>query len=132
MAATRTILLVDDDVDVLTALRTLFTDKGYRLVTATDGNRALALAEREAPALVIIDMITPCKSGMLVLEALKRRAGGPPVIMITANDSPRQRAYAEHLGVDDFLRKPFEMSRLMDSVQRLCPLDEPAVTASQR
>lgn len=130
MAATKTILLVDDDVQILSALHTLFKTRGYRLLTATDGNRALALAERDAPDLVIIDMIMPCKSGIGVLESLKRRISCPPVIMITGNDAPRQRAYAEQLGVDDFLRKPFETSRLLESVQRLCPLEEPVASST--
>ena len=123
MADTKTILLVDDDADILGAMRTLLEKKGYRVVTAQDGNAGLALAEQEMPDLLVVDMMMPKKSGFLVLEKLKsRRDKSPPVIMITANEGGRHRAYAEMLGVDDYLRKPFPMDKLLESVERLCPL----------
>jgi DNA-binding response OmpR family regulator len=97
--------------------------RGYRTLTANDGNLGLAVAEREAPELVIVDMMMPKKSGFLVLETLKRRPGGPPIIMITGNEGSRHRAYAESLGVDDYLRKPFDLEQLLASVERLCPIE---------
>jgi DNA-binding response OmpR family regulator len=128
MAVRKTVLLIDDDADILSAMRTLIERKGYRVVTASDGNMGLAVAEREGPALVVVDMMMPRKSGFLVLEKLKSRPdGGPHVIMITGNEGSRHRAYAEILGVDDYIRKPFEMSRLLESVQKLCPLTEERV-----
>jgi len=125
MAETKTILLVDDDRDIVSAMRTVIERKGYRVVTASDGNLGLALAEQEAPDLVVVDMMMPRKSGFLVLEKLKSGQGpGPRVIMITANEGSRHRAYAEMLGVDDYIRKPFGMDQLLESIQRLCPLTE--------
>ncbi len=62
----------------------------------------------------------------MAAEKLKsREEAGPRVIMITANEGSRHRAYAEMLGVADYIRKPFAMERLLESVQKLCPLDEP-------
>ena len=123
MSATKTILLVDDDKLILTAMSTVLEKKGYHVLTATDGNMGLALAERESPDLLVIDMMMPKKSGFLVLEKLRSpQGGGPPVIMITANEGTRHQAYAESLGVSDYIRKPFAMDRLVESVQRLCPL----------
>jgi DNA-binding response OmpR family regulator len=123
MLARKTILLVDDDPDILGAMRTVLERRGYRVVGAGDGNAGLAVAEREAPDLVVVDMMMPKKSGFLVLEKLKSRgAASPRVIMITANEGGRHRAYAEMLGVDDYLRKPFAMERLLESIQQLCPL----------
>src|SRR5260221_14475244 len=108
MPARKTILLMDDDPDILSAVRTLLERKGYRVLTASDGNMGLAVAEREAPDLVIVDMMMPKKSGFLVLEKLKgRNRDVPRVLMITANEGSRRQAYAEMLGVDDYLRKPF-------------------------
>jgi DNA-binding response OmpR family regulator len=120
----KTILLVDDDVDILSAMRVFLEKHGYRVLAAPDGNLGLAAAEREAPDLVIVDMMMPKQSGFLVLQKLRARPnGGPRVIMITANEGSRHRAYAEILGVDDYIRKPFPMDRLLESVQRLCPLE---------
>ena len=125
MANTKTVLLVDDDPDIRSALQTVLERKGYRVLTASDGNMGLAVAERESPHLVIVDMMMPKKSGFLVLEKLKSRPeGGPKVIMITGNEGSRHRAYAEILGVDDYIRKPFEMTRLVEAAERLCPLGE--------
>jgi DNA-binding response OmpR family regulator len=120
MAESKTILLVDDDAEILAALRTVLQQKGYRVLTAADGNAGLAAAEREHPDLVIVDMMMPKKSGFLVLEKLKSRPeAAPRVVMITANEGSRHRAYAEMLGVDDYLRKPFAMDKLLESVERL-------------
>src|SRR5579884_2508301 len=114
MNAPKTILLVDDDEEVRTGVSAALTAQGYRVLTAEDGNLALALAERERPDLVVVDMMIPQKSGFLVLERVKSRpGGGPPVIMITANEGPRHRAYAERLGVDDYICKPFDMAHLV-------------------
>jgi DNA-binding response OmpR family regulator len=128
--STKTILLVDDDQELLGGLRAVLEAKGYRVLTAEDGNMGLALAERDAPALVVVDMMMPKKSGFLVLEKLKGRpGGGPRVIMMTANEGQRHRAYAERLGVDDYICKPFDMNRMLESVQRLCPLPDAGTTA---
>jgi DNA-binding response OmpR family regulator len=127
MAASKTILVLDDDHEILNALRTVLERQKYRVLTASDGNAGLAMAEREQPDLVVVDMMMPKKSGFLVPERLKsRRESSPRVIMITANEGSRHRAYAEMLGVDDYIRKPFAMERLLESVQKLCPLDEQA------
>ena len=68
----------------------------------------------------IYDMMMPKRSGFLVLEKLRRTRPVPMrVIMITANEGSRHKAYAEMLGVDDYIRKPFAMDRLMESVQKL-------------
>ncbi len=114
------ILLVDDDPEIIESLRYALEAKGYEILVARDGNQGLALAERETPDLVILDMMMPKRSGFLVLERLRRTHLAPiRVIMITANEGSRHKAYAEMLGVDDYIRKPFGMDRLVDSVQRL-------------
>jgi DNA-binding response OmpR family regulator len=125
MTATKTVLLVDDDEEILTRLGAALAARGYRVLKAADGNLGLALAEREAPDLVVVDMMVPLKSGLLILEKVKGRPHAPPVIMITANESPRHRAYAERLGADDYLCKPLDAERLLTSVQRFCPLPGP-------
>jgi DNA-binding response OmpR family regulator len=131
MSDGKTILLVDDDQEIVGALRTVLEKRGYRVLAAFDGNAGLAVAEREAPDLVVVDMMMPKKSGFIVLEKLKsRKEAGPRVIMITANEGSRHRAYAEMLGVDDYIRKPFAMERLLESVQRLCPVAREAVKGS--
>ncbi len=114
------ILLVDDDQEIIESMKTVLESRGYEILVARDGNQGLVMAEGESPDLVVLDMMMPKRSGFLVLEKLRRSRPDPlRVIMITANEGSRHRAYAEMLGVDDYIRKPFAMDRLLDSVDRL-------------
>ena len=116
----KAILLVDDDNEILESMRTVLENKGYRILVARDGNAGLTIAERENPDLIVLDMMMPKKSGFLVLEKLKGRSGGLiPTIMITGNEGSRHRAYAEMLGVRDYIRKPFAMEKLVKSVEKI-------------
>ena len=72
----------------------------------------------------LFDMMMPKRSGFLVLEKLRRSRPEPmKIIMITANEGSRHKAYAEMLGVDDYIRKPFAMDRLLESVEKLLTTD---------
>lgn len=114
------ILLVDDDTEIIESMRLALEANGYQILVARDGNQGLVMAEREDPDLVILDMMMPKRSGFLVLEKLRRTRRIPMrVIMVTANEGSRHKAYAEMLGVDDYIRKPFAMDRLLDAVHRL-------------
>jgi DNA-binding response OmpR family regulator len=116
----RRVLLVDDDVEIIESIKVALEAKGFEILIARDGNQGLAMAEKESPSLVILDMMMPKRSGFLVLEKLRRTQKDPMrVIMITANEGSRHKAYAEMLGVDDYIRKPFAMDRLIESVERL-------------
>ncbi len=120
MPPQKTILLVDDDTDIIESMRTILETKGYRILAARDGNAGLAMAERENPDLIVLDMMMPKKSGFLVLEKLKTRPGGLiPTIMITGNEGSRHRAYAEFLGVRDYIRKPFALEKLVRSIEKV-------------
>ena len=116
----KTVLLVDDDVEIVEAVRYALEGAGHTVVVARDGNQGLALAERENPDLIVLDMMMPKRSGFLVLEKLRRLRTDPlPVIMITGNEGSRHKAYAELLGVSDYIRKPFPMERLISAVDKL-------------
>lgn len=126
----KTVLLVDDDTEIIESMRTILDAKGYRVLVARDGNSGLTVAERENPDLIVLDMMMPKKSGFLVLEKLKGRPGGLiPTIMITGNEGSRHRAYAEFLGVKDYIRKPFAMEKLVKSIEKILglPSREPAL-----
>ncbi len=116
----RTILIVDDDPEIVESMRIALQSRGYMVFYARDGNQGLVMAERENPDLVILDMMMPKRSGFLVLEKLRRTRRVPVrIIMVTANEGNRHKSYAETLGVDDYIRKPFAMDRLLESVRRL-------------
>jgi DNA-binding response OmpR family regulator len=114
------VLLVDDDSEIMESMRTVLESRGYEILIARDGNQGLMMAEKDEPDLIVLDMMMPKRSGFLVLEKLRRTRPVPvKVIMITANEGSRHKAYAEMLGVDDYIRKPFAMDRLLDSINRL-------------
>jgi DNA-binding response OmpR family regulator len=113
------ILVVDDDQECVEAIRVALQARGYEVEIARDGNQALQMTELVNPDLLILDMMMPQRSGFLVLENIRRNRPDPlPVIMITANEGSRHKAYAEMLGVHDYLRKPFSIDKLMESVER--------------
>ena len=119
-AKSKRILIVDDDPEIIESIRITLESKGYEVMIARNGNIGLAMAEKSRPDLVILDMMMPKRSGFLVLEALRKDLSNPvKVIMITANEGSRHKAYAEELGVDDYIRKPFPMDRLLEAVNRL-------------
>ena len=114
------ILVVDDDQECVEAIRVALQSRGYEVEIARDGNQALQMTEQVNPDLIILDMMMPQRSGFLVLENIRRNRPDPlPVIMITANEGSRHKAYAEMLGVHDYLRKPFAMDKLLECVERL-------------
>ncbi len=120
--ADKTILLVDDDAEVRHAIEAVLEPLGTTILLADNGNAAVDSATENDPDLVILDMMLPKRSGFLVLENIKRdkkKGQKPLVVMITANPGQRHKAYAQSLGVDDYLNKPFRMERLLDVVSRL-------------
>ena len=118
----KTILLVDDDRDILAAMTAALSDMGPQILAAMNGNDALTEASKHSPDLVVLDMMLPGRSGFLVMEQLKRgkkRSDPPRVIMITGNQGARHKVYAESLGVDVYLNKPFRMEKLLEAVKKL-------------
>ena len=119
----KTILIVEDDPDMIVALRAVLSDTGATIETAMDGNAAIEVATEADPDLVVLDAMLPKRSGLLVLEKLKgpakKRGQRPYVIMITGNAGKRHQVWAESLGVDGYLNKPFRMERLTESVEKL-------------
>ena len=120
MAEQKLILVVDDDYELSDGIRAVLENQGHKVMQARDGQQGKNLVYQQRPDLVILDMMMPKRSGFLVLEKMRRTRETPMrVIMITANEGSRHKAYAEMLGVDDYIRKPFQMDRLIESVQRL-------------
>src|ERR1039458_6066991 len=102
------ILLVDDDNDILTSMQAAFEPTGAVIETASNGNKAVELAEKNNPDLVVLDMMLPGRSGFLVLEKIKAhkpRNSKPFVIMITGNQGARHKDFAQTLGVSEYLYK---------------------------
>lgn len=120
---TQHVLVVDDDSEIVETIAATLRSRGMQVSTASDGNQGIAYAETKAPDLVILDLMMPRRSGFLVLERLRQNSETQmPIIMITGNEGMRHRKYAELLGVNDYIQKPFTMDRLLQSVSKI--LDE--------
>jgi DNA-binding response OmpR family regulator len=114
------ILLVDDDAEIIESMRYALENAGFKVSVARDGNQGLAMAETLTPDLLVLDMMMPKRSGFLVMEQLRREGNNrAKVIMITGNEGNRHQQYAELLGVDEYIRKPFPMDRLIECARRL-------------
>ena len=116
------VLLVDDDNDILTSMQAAFEPTGAILEMASNGNKAVELAEKNQPDVVVLDMMLPGRSGFLVLEKIKARKpknSKPFVIMITGNQGSRHKMYAESLGVSEYLTKPVKLDKLIATAERL-------------
>ncbi|HTW93662.1 MAG TPA: response regulator [Tepidisphaeraceae bacterium] len=116
------VLVVDDDADILTSIQAAFEPTGATIETANNGNKAVELAEKSNPDLVILDMMLPGRSGFLVLERIKAkkpRNAKPFVIMITGNQGARHKMYAESLGVSEYFTKPVKIDKLIQTAEKL-------------
>ncbi|MGE5607666.1 MAG: response regulator [Bacillota bacterium] len=116
------VLLVDDDNDILVSMQAAFEPTGAIIETAANGNKAVELAEKNEPDLVILDMMLPGRSGFLVLERIKAkkpRGAKPFVIMITGNPGKRHQMFAESLGVSQYFTKPVKLDKLVSTAEKL-------------
>lgn len=116
------ILLVDDDPDVVQTITAALADSGATIDSASDGNAALVKFAAMSPDLMVLDMMLPKRSGFLILERLKKgkkKTDPPRIIMITGNTGMRHRTYAESLGVDLYMNKPFRMDRLLEAINKI-------------
>ena len=112
--------MVDRDRAFTDSVGYALRSKEFEVFTAHDGNDGLIMIEREDPDLLLLEIMLPKRSGFLVVETLRMNQLFPlKIIICTANEGKRHKVYAESLGVDDYIRKPFPMSLLLDSVDRL-------------
>lgn len=130
MAEQKLILIVDDDRELVEGVRAVLERQGYKVIQAHDGHQGKQAIYNQQPDLVILDMMMPRMGGYPLLEHFRDKADAPPIIMITANEGSRHKAYAEWLGVIDYIRKPFAMEKLLDTVTRALSAPRPAPGAA--
>lgn len=121
---TASIVLIEDDREISSTMTTVLQNAGYTVDTAPNGVEGRKLIEDKSPDLVITDMMMPRMGGFPVLEFLTELDSPPRVIMITANEGSRHKAYAEMLGVSDYLRKPFAMDVLLETIEKVLSAEE--------
>jgi len=115
------ILVVDDDPEIVTMLSTRLSKRGYKVSTANDGHRALELAKRERPDLMLLDVMMPGKSGWEVARALKQdpETQDVKIVMVSAIGEKTNEITAPIYGADAHVDKPFEFEHLEKVIARL-------------
>ncbi|MGD8518743.1 MAG: response regulator [Anaerolineae bacterium] len=116
--AKESVLIVDDNAEIVSALSDVLSTKGYSILTADNGRTALTLTERENPDLILLDWNLPELSGYEVLEALRAKGNDTPVVLMTVYGSESVAVQAFRLGIRDYIRKPLRVTEILDSVER--------------
>lgn len=119
--AQKKILLVDDEVDFVEVLRVRLENNNYEVIVAYDGEEGLEKAEREAPDLIILDIMLPKISGFDVCRKLKvdENFKNIPVIMLSAKFQANDIKFGMAMGADAYITKPFEPDVLIGKMQEL-------------
>jgi DNA-binding response OmpR family regulator len=119
--APKQILVIEDDASVRTLLDKSLRARGYQVVTCDDGLAGLAMLERLAPDLIIVDIMMPRLDGMTFVKAIKgHEATKPiPVIFLTANNDPRTMIAGINLGAKHYVTKPFQLDELLGKVAKV-------------
>ena len=116
MSSASLILVIDDEPQILRAIRTILTEKGFRVTTASRGEEGLTLAAANEPDLVILDLCLPDMDGVEVCQRL-REWTQCPIIILSVRDSERDKVSALDMGADDYLTKPFGIEELLARVR---------------
>ena len=113
------ILAVDDDPSILDLMTDILTGEGYRVLPAQNGLEALRVLEGDRPCVVLLDMRMPTLDGWGFASAMRDRGLRFPVVVVTAAENAR--AWAQEIGADAYLAKPFHLNDLLKIVERFCP-----------
>lgn len=111
-----TVLVVDDDTSILDTVSAILTGEGYDVVSATSGEEALDAVTRKRPSVILLDMRMPVMDGWAVARALRSQGISVPIVVMTAAESAKR--WADEVGAEGFLAKPFGLDELLTIVQR--------------
>jgi CheY-like chemotaxis protein len=119
----RSVLVVDDEPDIVLMVRTILELEGDSVIEAGTGEQALEVLEREEPDVVLLDIRLPGVDGWAVLERLREsgRLDGLPVLMVSAHSTPSTYQRAEEEGSSGYLTKPFTSDELLSKLEQVVP-----------
>jgi len=113
------ILVVEDEPGILVSLRDEFESEGYTVHTAESGDKALEMAAKQRPDLIILDIMLPVLNGYEVCKKLRMEGDATPIIMLTVKDKEVDKVLGLELGADDYVTKPFSLRELTARVKAM-------------
>lgn len=119
MPDTATVLIVDDDADVLSSLQRGLRLSGFTVITAVDGAQALSVVSQRAPDVVVLDINMPVLDGASVVKALRAMGNDVPICVLSARSSVDDRISGLESGADDYLTKPFVLAELVARIRAM-------------
>ncbi len=120
------LLTIDDSKTIRLILKRAFNGYACTLVEASNGEEGLKVAEEQKPDLIILDITMPQMDGIQMLTQLRARGDNTPVMMLTAEGGADSIEKASHLGISDYIAKPFQNEALVEKVQKIIPLAKAA------
>jgi two-component system phosphate regulon response regulator PhoB len=116
-----TVLVIDDEADLIELVRYNLDKEGFEVLAAADGESGLAIARRHSPDLIVLDLMMPGMDGLAVCRALRsdERTGRIPLIMLTAKAAETDRIVGLEMGADDYVSKPFSPRELVARVKAI-------------
>jgi len=118
---TKRVLLIEDEPNIMEAIRFILQREGWRVATHADGATAMEALARETPDLVVLDVMLPNRSGFDILSDIRADAALAklPVLMLTAKGQEKDRAQATRLGASRFMTKPFSNQEILSAARDL-------------
>ncbi len=113
------ILIIEDDVSILSGLKDVLTFKSYEVLTAEDGETGYATAVKEKPDLIILDIMIPKLDGFALCQKLRAEGDSTPVLMLTAKGEEADKIQGLDIGADDYVTKPFSLPEFLARVRAL-------------
>lgn len=111
------ILIVDDEIAIVRALRHGLLANGYEVFTAANGEKALEALEQHRPDLILLDLNLPGIDGLEVCKRIRAHSNLPPIIVISVKDAEPDKVLALDLGADDYIAKPFGMNEVLARIR---------------
>ena len=117
MEEKKSVLIVEDEKNIVDILRFNLEREGYRTLEAYDGETGLSMAQKENPDLILLDVMLPRKNGFDVCRALRAQGSSTPILLLTAREEEADKVLGLEIGADDYITKPFSMRELMARVK---------------
>jgi CheY-like chemotaxis protein len=114
----KTVLLTDDNEDIVELVQLVLKNSGYKLITASDGAKAVEVCLKQKPDLVLMDLNMPNMNGIEATKSLRKQGFVNPIVVLTSSESAEDRARARAAGCNEYLLKTLEMSGVENMLNR--------------